>query len=87
MSYFDLINGCFEFFASFFILNHCRVLDEQKSVKGVSIVSTVFFALWGGWNLVYYPALNQWFSFVGGIFIMVANILWISMMIHYKRME
>ena len=39
----DLINSLFELFASFFVLNNCRVLYKQKEVKGVSIISTAFF--------------------------------------------
>ncbi len=80
----DLINGIFEILGGFFILNHCRVLYADKSVKGVSILSTVFFCSWGLWNLFYYPSLNQWYSFYGGVFITLANFLWISLLLKYK---
>lgn len=81
----DLINGMFEVLAGFMILNHCRILYKDKQVKGVSILSTVFFSLWGFWNLYYYPALDQWISFVCGILIVCANLLWVSMMIYYSK--
>ena len=59
----DLINGLFEALAGLFVLNHCRVLHAHKQARGVSIVSSGFFTLWGVWNLYYYPALNQPLSF------------------------
>lgn len=80
----DLINGLFEAAGGFFVLNHCRVLSKDKKVKGVSILSTVFFTSWGVWNLYYYPHLGQWLSFVGGLFIVLANSLWIGLMLKYK---
>lgn len=80
----DLINGCFELAGSLFIFNHCRTLFKDKDVRGVSILSTIYFFAWGVWNLFFYPSLNQLWSFYGGIAIMVANSLWITMMIYYK---
>ena len=81
----DLINGGFELLSSVMILNHCRVLLRDKSVAGVSIMSTMFFVLWGGWNLWYYPHLEQMLSFYGGIAIMVANAVWVGLMFKYRR--
>lgn len=81
----DIVNGLFEFAGGVFILNHCRVLYRAKKVNGVSIISTIFFLAWGLWNLFYYPSLQQWFSFYGGIFLASSNILWISMMLHYSN--
>lgn len=81
----DLINSLFELLGGFFILNHCWVLYQHKEVKGVSILSVVFFTLWGYWNLFYYPSLNQWLSFVGGVFICLANILYVGLLLKYRR--
>jgi hypothetical protein len=83
----DMINGCFELLAGVMILNHCRVLIKDKSVAGVSVVSNIFFVLWGGWNLYYYPHLGQVFSFYGGISIMVANAFWVILMFKYRRRQ
>lgn len=81
----DVINGLFEFVGGFFILNHARVLYRHKLVKGVSVLSTVFFSSWGIWNLYYYPVLDQWWSFAGGLSITLANLLWISLMFYYIK--
>lgn len=73
----DIINGCFEAFASLFILNHARVLWKSKQAHGVSMLSTWYFMLWGVWNMWYYPHLGQYFSFAGGVVIVLAQLFWI----------
>jgi len=87
MTYPDLVNSLFEFSGGFFILLHCRRLFKDKQVKGVSIFATTFFTSWGYWNLFYYPHLDQWLSFIGGLFIVAANSVWVGMMIYYLRRE
>jgi len=81
----DKINGLYEAVGGFFILLHCWRLYKDKKVKGVSIVAVIFFTSWGVWNLWYYPHLNQWMSFVGGLFIVVSNSLWIWLLIRYRK--
>ena len=81
----DIINGCFELFGGVFVLNHCRAVLRDKKVAGVSIISSMFFLSWGIWNLYYYPVLNQWCSFVGGIFLALTNAFWISLLIYYRN--
>lgn len=81
----DLINSLFEGFAGLMVLNHCRVLHAEKMVRGVSVVSSFFFTVWGVWNVYYYPALNQPLSFYGGLFVVVANAVYVWMMIFYRK--
>lgn len=81
----DYINGAFELLGGLFVLNHCRAVVRDKAVAGVSIISTIFFTSWGVWNLYYYPSLNQWASFVGGLFIVAANMVWIGLMLKYRK--
>jgi hypothetical protein len=80
----DFVNGLFEMLGGAFILNHCRVLYRDKMVRGVSIISTSFFFAWGVWNLYYYPHLDQWWSFAGGLVIVLGNCLWVGMMLYYS---
>jgi uncharacterized membrane protein YfcA len=81
----DVVNGLFEFGGGVFILNHCRTLLKDKRVAGVSILSTVFFAMWGGWNIFYYRHLEQFASFSAGLLVLFANSLWIALMCYYKK--
>lgn len=80
----DLFNGLFELAGGLFILNHCRAVLRDKAVAGVSIVSTAFFSAWGIWNLYYYPHLDQWWSFTGGIAVVAANCWWVYLLLKYR---
>ncbi len=68
-----------------FILNNCYTVCKHGAVAGVSIISVAFFTLWGVWNLYYYPSLNQWCSFYGGILLVVANFIWITLLYHFRH--
>jgi len=81
----DLINGNFEFIAGILLwLNVFRVYRD-KQIQGIHIFPTAFFALWGFWNLFYYPHLGQWLSFVGGIMVVVPNTIWVSLAVYYTK--
>lgn len=81
----DLINGAFEGMASLFILNHCRVLVIDKSVRGVSVLSCAFFTLWGFWNLYFYPAVGQAWSFWGGVLVVLANTIYVLLLVYFAQ--
>jgi hypothetical protein len=81
----DLINGLFELVGGLFVFDHCRALYRDKKVMGVSVIATGAFFAWGVWNLFYYPHLDQWLSFAGGIVIVSGNCLWLAMLLHYSR--
>lgn len=83
----DIINGTLELLASIFVLNHCRVLLRDRAVAGVSITSTAFFTLWGVWNCWYYPHLGQFWSFVGGLLVVVANTIYVVLLCRFARMQ
>ena len=83
----DIVNGTFESSGSFFILLSIIKLWKDKRVRGVSWVHAGFFSAWGYWNLFYYPHLGQWFSFVGGILIVLTNTFWLGQLIYYTREE
>lgn len=81
----DVINAIFEFGGGLLLLLNCRQLYRDKQVKGVSLIPTSFFMLWGYWNLYFYPHFGAWVSFFGGIGVVAANSLWVGMMVHYLR--
>lgn len=80
----DLINGAFELLAGLMVLNHCRAVLRDKAVAGVSILSVAFMSAWGFWNLYYYPSLDQWASFAGGVMIVIANVVWVFLLLKYR---
>lgn len=81
----DKVNGIYELLGGLFIFLHVQRLYRDKSIKGVSVKSFVFFASWGIWNLYYYPHLNQWWSFLGGCHIVFWNIVWIVLALFYRK--
>ena len=81
----DIVNGSYELFAAPFILLSIIRLYKQKEAKGVSWIHVGFITSWGFWNLFYYPHLNQWCSFVGGIAIVIANTIWLSQLLYYRN--
>ena len=83
----DLINGLFELCGSLVLWRNVYTLHKDKGYLGVHWMTTGFFALWGYWNMYYYPSLNQWLSFVGGCSITIANTVWLIQMLYYGRKE
>ncbi len=81
----DPVNGAFEMTGGLMQLSNCYKLWRDKRIAGVYWPATAVFALWGLWNLLYYPSLGQWFSFIGGVTIVVANFLWVCMAIGYAK--
>lgn len=81
----DTINGFFEGGGSVLLwLNVRQLIRDRGVVKGVHFGPIIFFALWGVWNLYYYPALHQTWSTIGGIDVMLANIVWLSLYAWYN---
>lgn len=81
----DMINGAFEALGSVMLWRNVLQLHRDKQVKGVHWTANGFFAAWGYWNLFFYPHLDQWYSFTGGVSIVLANTVWLAQMIYYIR--
>lgn len=81
----DAINGAFEFFGGALNWLNVRQILKDKQVKGVSLIPSSIFTTWGFWNLYYYPHLDQWASFIGGLIIVAANSAWIYLALKYKN--
>jgi hypothetical protein len=79
----DLINGALEFLGGCFVLISVHKLWKDKRVAGISWMHVAFFSLWGVWNLYYYPSLDQWFSFAGGLFIVLVNTIYVGLLLFY----
>ena len=80
----DLINGTFEAIGGIMIWSNVFMLLKDKKVMGVNVWATVVFNLWGIWNLYYYPSLNQWASFVGGLVIVSGNTFWVFLAYKFR---
>ncbi len=83
----DAVNGMLEMAGGLFILLSIKRLHKDKVVKGVSWMHVAFFSTWGYWNLFYYPHLDQWWSFWGGIGIVTTNTFWLLQMAWYEYVK
>lgn len=81
----DLINGLFELVGGCLLWRNVLQLHRDKVVRGVHWAPTLFFASWGYWNCFFYPHLDQWWSFVGGLNIVIPNTVWFLQMVHYRK--
>lgn len=85
MSWPDMVNAGFEAGAGLAVLAHCARLYLDKEARGLSIPAVLFFAVWGGWNMYYYPHLGQFWSLAGGIFVTLANLIYLALLLGYSR--
>lgn len=85
MNWADLANGLYETLAGIFLAISCCKLYHDKRIMGWSIGTQLFFTTWAYWNIFFYAHLNQWISWVGGLFVVFFNSLWTGMAIYYTR--
>jgi len=83
----DLVNGLFEIAGGAFVALNVLRLYNDKKVRGVSMIATSFFVVWGYWNLYFYPSLDQWWSAFGAASVAIVNTVWLSQMVYYSRRE
>ena len=76
----DIVNGMLEFAGAAVLWLNVGALYRDKEIKGVHWAAVAFFSTWGLWNLFYYPHLDQWFSFAGGVALVFVNIVWLCML-------
>lgn len=81
----DLINGVFEFGISIPLAKGVMMLRADRVVKGFYWPTIVWTTAWGLWNLFYYPHLDQWLSFIGGLIVVSVNITWLVHVYYYAR--
>lgn len=81
----DHVNGSLEFIGSAMLWANVYRLYRDKQVHGVTWYATGFFMLWGWWNCYFYPAYDLWWSFAGGVSLVVANTAWLGQMVYYRR--
>jgi hypothetical protein len=83
----DIVNSGFHLGAAIFTFYNCWIAYQQKEVKGVSKLTVVFMITWGVWNLYYFTAINQPFTWYMNIVIMSANALWLILAMRYSNKE
>lgn len=83
-NYNDLINAAFEFCGFIAVIPTIIEANRTKEIKGVSIITVLFFASWGFWNVFYYPSLNQEWSAYAAILLAAVNCVWLWQVYQYS---
>lgn len=78
----DLTNALFEMGGALVSLLSLRQLHRDRELRGVHPAPAVFFLLWGLWNVVYYPSLDQPLSTIGGAALVLVNAAWLLLLLH-----
>lgn len=81
----DKINGLFEAVGAVLLLLNCYRIHADKELKGISIVPFLFYLAWGFWNLFFYPSVEAYWSFAGGIAVVGVNAVYCGMIFYYQR--
>lgn len=81
----DVINSSYEVLGFVAVGLSCLRVMKDKKVAGVSLITVGFFTSWGFWNLYYYSHLNQPFSTLGAGFTCIANVVWCTLLVKYRK--
>jgi hypothetical protein len=82
----DLFNGIFEAGGAVLLWLDVQRLHRDKMLRGVYWPVRVFFASWGFWNIYYYHAIQQPFSFWAGLGVVAANTVWCLLAWKYRKL-
>jgi len=81
----DMINAAFEFGGFLAVVPSIMAVLRDKRVRGVSLLTPLFFTAWGFWNIIYYPHLDQIWSAWAAVLLSVTNALYLTLLFHYRN--
>lgn len=81
----DVVNAIFEGGGAILLTMNVRRLYLDKKLAGVALPPTIWFNVWGAWNLYYYFAIGQRASWCAGMGVFLVNSAWVSLAIYYTR--
>jgi hypothetical protein len=81
----DVINGLFELFGAVMLSMNVRQILHDKQWRGVSWLPFAFFTSWGFWNLIFYPSVDCWLSFTGGLALVTVNVVYCYLLWCYRK--
>ena len=80
----DIINSGFQFFACFFIWFSIASVFKNKSSLGVSKWHIGYFFAYGVFMIFYYLSLDQYFSLVTNVLVVISNAIYLGGVIKYE---
>jgi len=79
VSTYDLLNAVFEFGGALVLTLNVSALWRDRKLAGVRIAPTIWYQLWGAWNLVYYFQIGQRLSWLAGFTVFAVNSVWVAL--------
>jgi hypothetical protein len=70
-----------------FLVTNIAKLVKDKRLMGIAASSLIFFAIQSGYRVFYMYHLHQYYSMVGQSFITLANLVYIGILLYYKRKQ
>lgn len=80
----DTGNAVFELGGALLLWLNVRALYGDKQLRGVALGPTLWYQLWGAWNLYYYHAIGQQWSWLAGFGVFIANSVWVGLALYYR---
>lgn len=80
----DVVNAIFEAGGAALLCMNVQRLYQDKKLSGVALAPTIWWQVWGAWNLYFYAAVGQRASWYAGMAVFVVNTIWVLMAIKYK---
>jgi hypothetical protein len=80
---FDLINALFQLGGALAAWKNVQHLWRDRQIRGIFWPLTIYYAIWGLWNLAFFSHLAQWWSLASGTMLVSGNIVWSSIALHH----
>ncbi|WP_167632472.1 hypothetical protein [Mariprofundus ferrooxydans] len=80
----DAINALFEFGVFLAVVPSILALLRDRQVRGMSLLTPLFFTSWGFWNIFYYPHLDQFWSAAAAVLLTITNSIYLVLLLKYK---
>jgi hypothetical protein len=79
----DIINAVFEAGGALLLVLNVQRLYRDKKLSGISIWPTVWWQMWGAWNIYFYRAIGTTWSFYAGLAVFAMNTVWLGLATYY----
>lgn len=83
----DTINAGMMTGGLFMNVLNCRRIYLDKEVVGVSLIPTIYYIFWAIFGAYYFYTLNQPYSALLDVIMIIGYIVWLSMAINYRYKE
>lgn len=80
----DILNAIFEGGGACLLCMNVHRLWKDKKLAGVALAPTLWFNLWGAWNLFYYHSIGQRWSWLAGMAVFAVNTAWVALALVYR---